>query len=115
MKKLLLGSIAALLAAAPAILPTAARACTTPNADARADAIVYEIPTISDTLGMTGTSVVKVSLNERGDTIDSTIFRSSGNRILDDAALRSARLTRFTPETRNCQPVGGTYLYEFEY
>jgi TonB family protein len=114
MRKAILTSIIALLAAVPLIVPAAAQACGNPNADARAESTVY-VPGIPGALGMSGTSVVKVSLNEKGDLISTSIFSSSGNRFLDDAALESARIARFAPEIRNCRAIAGTYLYEVEF
>jgi protein TonB len=115
MKKAALTTIAALLAAAPLVIPIAAQACANPNADARAETAVADPPAIAGALGISGTSIVRVSLNEKGDLVSSSIFSSSGSSFLDTAALQSARAARFVPETRNCRAIAGTYLYEVEF
>ena len=95
----------------------AAKACTGPyTPPIVAQAAPVESPTIAVEQGVTaGESIVEVSLSPRGDLIRATIEKSSGNRWLDDAALRTARTTLFIPATTNCEPVGGTYLYAVDF
>jgi len=86
--------------------------CRTPNADAAVDGTAFfEMPVIPQEQGVSGTSGVVMSLSATGALVSESIRDSSGNRLLDAAALRSARMTRFAPEIRNCASVGGTYLY----
>jgi len=106
--------------ASPVLSPQSiavAKACTSPyTPPMAAQASSVEIPTIADEQGVTsGESIVEVSLSANGDLIRATIEKSSGNRWPDDAALRTARMTLFTPATTNCEPVGGTYLYAVDF
>jgi TonB family protein len=75
----------------------------------------FEAPSITAAQGLTGTSTVKVQLSSTGALLSNSLFASSGNRWMDEAALRSARMSRFSPEVRNCERVGGTYLYAVEF
>lgn len=96
-------------------LPTLVNACASPNIPARADEVFFATPTIAAEQGVSGTSVVKIDLNAHGNLVAQSLFSSSGNRLLDNAALQSARMSRYTSETRNCEYVAGTYLYTVEY
>jgi TonB family protein len=93
------------------------KTCTSPyTPPVAALAPSVEMPTIADEQGvMSGESIVEVSLSSKGDVIRATIEKSSGNRWLDNAALRTTRTTLFIPATTNCEPVGGTYLYAVDF
>ena len=43
------------------------------------------------------------------------LVQSTGDMILDAAALEVARETQLAPETHACAPVGGRYFYEFQF
>ncbi len=75
----------------------------------------YDRPPITDELGAHGTAVVKIDLSATGMLAHEELYASSGNWWLDDAALRSARLTRFTPEVIGCRGVAGSYLYRVDF
>jgi TonB family protein len=86
------------------------------NDDAAIDGTPYwEMPQIAQDMRMSGTSQVKIDLAETGDLKAASLFASSGNDVLDDAALRSAKLSRYSPETVNCRRVAGSYLLEVEF
>jgi TonB family protein len=74
-----------------------------------------EMPAIAAEEGAAGSAQVRIRLTSTGVLDSATLFASSGNRWLDDAALRSARLTRFSPEIQQCRAVGGSYLYEVDF
>lgn len=71
-----------------------------------------DYPTIARIQGATGTAIVQVDLSASGDLSTASILKSSGNRFLDDAALRAVRDSRFAPEVTDCATVGGSYLVE---
>jgi TonB family protein len=97
-------------------LPVLVNACVSPNTSAGiAGDAFFEAPSITAAQGLTGTSTVKVQLSSTGALLSNSLFASSGNRWMDEAALRSARMSRFSPEVRNCERVGGTYLYAVEF
>ncbi|MBV8148748.1 MAG: TonB family protein [Candidatus Eremiobacteraeota bacterium] len=74
-----------------------------------------DMPPIGDELGASGTAVVKIDLSASGMLAHEELYSSSGNWWLDDAAMRSVRLTRFTPEIRGCRRVAASYLYEVDF
>ncbi|HLI96582.1 MAG TPA: TonB family protein [Candidatus Baltobacteraceae bacterium] len=91
----------------------ASHGCTAP---ASVDGTPYwRMPTIAEDEGASGIAQVKIDLTAAGDLAGATIFSSSGNPVLDQAALESARMTRFTSEVANCKHVGGSYLYQVEF
>lgn len=109
-------TITPLVAAQQETLPTLVTACASANIPAQVigDAF-FQMPTIAAEQGISGTTTVQIALNAKGGLVSHRIFASSGNPWLDGAALQSARMTRFAPETRNCERVGGAYLYAVQY
>ena len=75
----------------------------------------YDLPPIADELGARGNAVVKIELSATGMLVHEELYSSSGNWWLDDSALRSARLTRFTPEVIGCLGVPGSNLYRVDF
>lgn len=75
----------------------------------------WEMPDISAAQGVSGTVQLTVALNSTGGLTKESVYSSSGNWLLDAAAMRSARMSRFTPEVVNCERVSGTYLYQVEF
>jgi TonB family protein len=69
------------------------------------------LPTIAASQNITGVTAVRVALDRRGTLTGASVLASSGNPWLDRAALSAARLSRFTPEMRNCERVGGEYAF----
>jgi TonB family protein len=75
----------------------------------------FEVPDIASAMDAHGTAQVKIDLTSNGSLAHEELYSSSGNRWLDNAAMRSARLTTFTPEIIDCQRVAGSYLYDVEF
>lgn len=69
------------------------------------------LPTIAAGQGITGVAAVRVTLDRRGALTGASVLASSGNPWLDRAALSAARLSRFSPEVRDCERVGGEYAF----
>jgi len=67
------------------------------------------VPPIAAAQQVAGVTAVRVTIDRRGTLTDASVLSSSGNPWLDRAALGTARLSRFTPELRNCERVGGEY------
>lgn len=89
-----------------------------PGCDAPAtvdDMPFVEAPRIAAEQGVTGTAQVKIRLTAAGKLAASEMFSSSGNPWLDEAALLSARMTRYSAELVNCERVGGSYLYQVDF
>lgn len=86
------------------------------NRDAAVNGTAYwEKPAISDEQGVAGTARIEIRLDREGKLAQESVYSSSGNRWLDEAALMSARMTRFSPELVDCQPVAGRYMYNVEF
>jgi TonB family protein len=86
------------------------------NVPAAVDGVPYfDMPQIAADQGVSGTTQIKIDLTSKGSLAGASTYRSSGNRWLDEAAMRSARLTRFTAEVSNCQRVAGSYLYVVDF
>jgi TonB family protein len=73
------------------------------------------MPQIALEMAISGTSQVKIDLAATGDLKAASLFASSGNAVLDNAALRTAKLNRYIPETVNCRHVAGSYLVQVEF
>ncbi len=71
--------------------------------------------TPDDAEQMTGTAKVAVALTPSGSVSAASIYRSTGDMMLDRAALRAARMSTYSPEVRDCTPVGGTYLFTVDF
>jgi len=74
-----------------------------------------ETPTIAFEMNAHGTTDVEIDLTSTGLLAHEEIYSSSGNVWLDEAAMRSARLTRFTPELAGCRRIAGSYLYVVDF
>jgi TonB family protein len=61
----------------------------------------------------TGTATVAVTLDDAGKVTAVSIYKSSGNGVMDAAALEAARRSTFAPGAENCTPVGGTFAADF--
>jgi TonB family protein len=62
-----------------------------------------------------GTANVVVTLPaEVGSPTKVELAASSGDPMVDAAALQAARRTVFSPETRDCEAVAGSYFYSVE-
>lgn len=62
-------------------------------------------PALAQHLGQEGLVVLMVEVDEQGLVSDITIGKSSGHKILDDAAVRAVKKWKFTPATREGTPV----------
>jgi TonB family protein len=88
-----------------------ASGCPTPNREA---AIIEQVEPDLNGLEshVTGpTSVtVRVSVDPNGRPGEVTVVSSSGDRLLDDAVVRAARLSKYTPRYVDCKAVAGDYV-----
>lgn len=55
--------------------------------------------------GYEGTVVLKVKILKTGDVSDVQVSRSSGHRVLDDAAVAAIQKWKFSPAEKNKQPI----------
>ena len=68
-----------------------------------------DLPAIAAGQNVSGIAQVRITLDAGGRLSNEAVMNSSGNRWLDQAALRSARLSVYSAEIRNCERVGGEY------
>jgi TonB family protein len=111
--------------------PTAAKiaAAAAPDADASPlyapDVVVDarfthqvqpDYPAIAKAQGVTGTAVVLATIGPDGKVISAHIDQSTGNTMLDNAALDAAKESGFQPPIINGKPATETYrlVYNFE-
>ncbi|MGB6521434.1 MAG: TonB family protein [Candidatus Cybelea sp.] len=75
----------------------------------------FEMPQIAENEGDRGASVVEIDLLPSGTLNHYALEQSSGNSVLDHSAFRTARMTKYQPETRNCVAIPGSYLLEVDF
>lgn len=97
--------------------PTPKPQCAVPNAQAalKGQAVEPDYPDIARQEGATGTASVKVTLSSTGGVEGTTIYKSSGNAALDQAGIKAAQQTAYTPEVVNCVPTAGQYIFEADF
>jgi TonB family protein len=83
--------------------------CAIQSAAASVAATPAELPQIAAQQRVTGITAVRVELDARGRLGAASVLQSSGNRYIDEAALRTARTARYGAEVRDCERLGGTY------
>ncbi len=67
--------------------------------------VVPEYPELARRAGIEGSVVVAAVVDTNGLVASATVLRSSGNSLLDAAALTAARQFRFVPAYQNDRPV----------
>jgi protein TonB len=105
--------------ATPAAQPSAA---PTPNAPVVIDDSKFkykaplEYPSIALEQNIEGTVIVLVTIGPDGTLLSATIDVSSGNASLDEAALKAARASLYTPYLANGVPAAQQYkiVYDFQ-
>jgi TonB family protein len=97
-------------AATPQPTPTPL-ACGRPNVAAGTDqAVEPEMPPLAQQQGITGDVGVVVSL-DASDRVTNVAVQSSPSALLNAAALKAARQSRFHTEVRNCRKTAADYLF----
>jgi protein TonB len=72
-------------------------------------------PMLSRRMGETGTTVLRVELDEQGHVAVARIATGSGFARLDEAALAAVKTWRCNPAQRNSQPVRAVALQPFKF
>jgi TonB family protein len=83
-----------------------------------AEMIHYETPRYpreAEQANATGTVWVKSLVGRDGSVLDATVYRSSGNRYLDEAAVAAAPGCRFKPAIQGGKPVAMWVTYKVEF
>lgn len=105
-------------ASGPPVIPVepSGPACSDPNAQAKTlVAIAPDSASADVAAGSNVTAMIKVDLDENGRVLGVSVYASTGSLELDQAALRAARESTYAPETRDCRPVAGSYLFKVEF
>jgi TonB family protein len=61
------------------------------------------------------TTTVIVTIDDNGNLVDESVWRTSGNQLLDNEALKAVRLSSYAPEIRQCAKVSGSYLMDIAF
>jgi protein TonB len=93
----------------PPVIGASTTACAAAFVPAAVDAAPVEVPVIAAGQGAHGIAQVRIALDASGRLTKDSVLSSSGNRWLDRAALKAARLSRYSAEVRDCERVGGEY------
>ena len=93
--------------------PTDVPACANPNVGATpTNKVQGEYPASTRDLGSgPATVVVEVTVGPAGNLLGTRVVKSSGNSLIDYAAVRAARESSYSPKIVNCQPTQGNYLF----
>lgn len=89
--------------------------CIAEAVPASVTAAPVELPEIAAQMKVAGVSEIRVDLDPRGALASASLLRSSGNRWIDQAALRTARLSAYGAEVRACERVGGRYALVIDF
>jgi TonB family protein len=112
----------AVATAAPTPAPTAAATVAT-NPCGRNDAEAAlatpptppVIPVSARGDGTSGTTIVKVQLDDKGTVLGTTVAQTSGNQALDLIAVGMARDASYTPASHNCKAVAAAYEFSVRF
>jgi protein TonB len=102
--------------APPTPVATPKPACAKPHVDATTtNPVAPETPETAREQGATGTAQVRVSLSATGSVLSTTVYKSSGSPLLDQAALQAARQSSYAPEIDDCVKVAGDYIFRADF
>lgn len=58
---------------------------------------------------------IAVTLDASGRVTGASVYQSTGDRLLDAAALEAAKASTYRPGTANCKPAGGTFAVAYNF
>lgn len=98
---------------APTTAPTPAKpSCTVPNQDASVvNKVDPDYPDAARQVSATGTARIRVDLSPTGTVTNVAVYQSAGNASLDQAAMKAARESTYSPEIVDCQKTAKSYLF----
>jgi protein TonB len=108
--------VASVAQTAAGTAPPAAATCDTPNREASiinaySPQLSYDQLRQAKADGAGDSIQVRVLVGPDGSVQQVAMFKSSGNDVLDNAAMAAAKQSVYTPKLANCRPVIGAYLY----
>lgn len=90
--------------------------CAVPNAEASVRSPVSpDTPEDAKEVGATGTAEIEVSLSDSGAVIKASVYTTTRNQSLNNAALSAAAASSYYPKKQNCIPVPGDYKVEIHF
>jgi periplasmic protein TonB len=92
-------------------------ACANPNVEATVtNPVQPDYPESARDLGLGAvTAEVEVTVGPSGNLISAKIYKSAGNMAIDQAALRAARQSPYSPKLVDCSPTQGDYLFRADF
>ena len=70
---------------------------------------------VRELAGIEGMVVIKALVSRAGDVLDAVVYVSSGNKLLDEAALAVAGKYKYQPAVQNGRPVALWVTYKVEF
>jgi TonB family protein len=96
-------------------VPLAARACPEPNREAGVT-VAHQPDYPRSAKGLAYVAVqIEVTIDPSGNLVAAHVYKSSGNLAIDDAALKAASLSKYSPKLVNCQGTTGYYLFRADF
>jgi TonB family protein len=89
--------------------------CAVPYAPPRASNSFVQYPTVAKVTGVEGVATVGITLSPAGRVVRAWRMRSTGNALLDNAALDAAQYNSYVAERSECSSVGGDYKVEVDF
>jgi TonB family protein len=77
--------------------------------------VTPEYPRMAKEVGIEGTVVIQALVGKEGDVLDAVVFVSSGNTLLDAAALAVAWKYKYRPAIQNGRPLAIWVTYNVEF
>jgi protein TonB len=74
-----------------------------------------EFPRLAQSAGMEGLVWIKALVGSDGSVKDAVVYKSSGNKALDDAALAAAPACKFKPAQQNGRPAAMWVTYKVDF
>jgi TonB family protein len=68
------------------------------------------MPAIAQEMGFKGSASIQIEIAPNGKLVAARVAQTSGNRMVDAAALSAAKSSTFRSATVNRESVGGAYL-----
>ncbi len=92
-------------------------ACANPNVEASVtNPVQPDYPDSARDLGLGAVTVeVEVTVGPSGNLMGAQVYKSSSNMAIDQAALRAARQSTYSPKLVECEPAQGTYLFRADF
>ena len=75
-----------------------------------------DYPESAKEIGLGPVSVeIEVTVGPSGNLVGAKIYKSGNNMAIDQAALRAARESTYSPKLVDCQPTTGDYLFKADF